>query len=131
MALPTHIAEGISRTALSLVTDERLRQLNEKGWTYEHDDQHGSEELAAAAAFYLVPSWMNPDVAQATGSGRLEVIPLQPLIGEGAWDDITRDHDDPESDLDLRIDNVVRGVALGLAELERLMRMREAAQGGE
>lgn len=134
MALATLMSDFIRTAALAQVEDERNRQLTEKGWSYEHDDQHGAEELAAAAAFYLIPDSMDRNVVQIRDDGdlgALEVIPLHALIREGAWNDITRDYDDPESELDLRIDTVVRGLALGLAELERLMRMREAAQGGQ
>lgn len=130
MALSPQVCKEIGGVAAALVIDERSRQVKEKGWTYEHDDQHGSEELAAAAAFYLLPAWMNPDVVSIE-EGALEVKPLSQVIGDGAWDDIDRDYDDPDTELDLRIDTVVRGAALALAELERLMRIREAAASQE
>jgi hypothetical protein len=38
---------------------ERERQIDEEGWTAEHDDEHTSEELARASACY------------ALGTGRL------------------------------------------------------------
>ena len=115
--------------AFGMVLEERNRQIEAKGYTHAHDDtEHGNEELAAASAFYLLPSWMNPDVCIGDRSGGLILADLQGMVGEGAWDGISRDHDDPESELDLRIANVVRGCALGLAELERLVRMQRGSR---
>lgn len=37
---------------LSDIKHERLRQMEEEGWTPEHDDRHTDGSLAAAAAFY-------------------------------------------------------------------------------
>lgn len=34
---------------------ERQRQVDEEGWTPEHDDQHTAGELARAAACYAMP----------------------------------------------------------------------------
>jgi len=33
---------------------ERLRQVNQEGWTIEHDNEHDCEELAQAAACYAL-----------------------------------------------------------------------------
>ena len=41
------------------VLAERARQVAEKGWTAEHDDQHANEELARAAACYARPDDMS------------------------------------------------------------------------
>lgn len=38
-----------------LIAFERERQIEQEGWTAEHDDQWTSEELAYAAAFYALP----------------------------------------------------------------------------
>lgn len=115
--------------AFGLVLEERNRQIEAKGYTHAHDDtEHGSEELAAAAAFHLLPAWMNPDVCTASSRGGLELTPLQEVVGQGAWEGISRDHDDPQDDLELRIRNVIRGCALGLAELERLVRIQKGGR---
>lgn len=43
------------KTALSLIEEERQRQVSEEGWTPEHDGQHVCEELATAASIYAMP----------------------------------------------------------------------------
>lgn len=45
--------------ALDDVIAERARQVNEEGWTPEHDDRHSPGDLAEAAACYLLyPSFL-------------------------------------------------------------------------
>ncbi len=50
------LKEGVTRTGLSPaehdVLAERQRQISAEGWTPEHDDGYGTEELAFAAACY-------------------------------------------------------------------------------
>lgn len=48
--LPKNGSEGIL-----LVAKERKRKIEEEGWTPEHDDQHANDELALAAACYVLP----------------------------------------------------------------------------
>lgn len=118
------MSRAIHLKAIGILLQERTRQFCEKGYTYEHDDAHVNEELAAAAAFYLVPQ--RADVEVATGIGAEYAHQhLTDLIAENAWGDLARDFDDPAAELDLRIDTVARGVSLGLAELERLLRLQE------
>ncbi|WP_234633059.1 hypothetical protein [Agrobacterium vitis] len=50
--------------ALIDVMNERLRQVNEKGWSAEHDDQHTGGELARLAAAYALGEC---EVAQLPG----------------------------------------------------------------
>ncbi|MDF9442579.1 hypothetical protein EM864_12570 [Stenotrophomonas acidaminiphila] len=119
--------DQIGLLAVGMVAEERMRQVK-KGYSRDHDDDHASEELAAGTAFYLLPSWMNQDVCTANGGERLVIESLQNLVGAAAWNDISRDEDNPDDDLELRIRNVVRGCALGLAELERLIRMRKGGR---
>ncbi len=114
--------------AADLVATERTRQV-ELGFDADHDDQHGLEELAAAAAYFLLPSWMNVDVCRIQEPSLLEVAPLSVVVGEGAWEGISKSYDDPDTHLNTRIKNLIKGVALGMAELERLLRMRGDAEG--
>lgn len=44
--------------AIEDVLAERGRQINEEGWTREHDDQHDAGDLAAAGASYAGSAWL-------------------------------------------------------------------------
>ena len=43
------------KTGIELISEERQRQINIEGWTAEHDSEHVNNELALAAACYIVP----------------------------------------------------------------------------
>ncbi|KKN08166.1 hypothetical protein LCGC14_1059430 [marine sediment metagenome] len=43
------------KTGIERITAERERQVEEEGWTPEHDAEHGSGELAMAASCYASP----------------------------------------------------------------------------
>lgn len=43
------------KTGIELIADERKRQVEEEGWTPEHDSQHKNGELAIAASCYCLP----------------------------------------------------------------------------
>lgn len=49
------ILQGEPLSGVDLIYLERQRQINEEGWTSEHDDTRTQEELASAAAFYALP----------------------------------------------------------------------------
>lgn len=42
---------------LELIAEERQRQIDSEGWTYQHDDGHHDGELARAAACYAIPKF--------------------------------------------------------------------------
>lgn len=42
-------------TGIERIAAERRRQVEEEGWTPEHDAQHVNGELAEAAAYYCFP----------------------------------------------------------------------------
>lgn len=42
-------------TGVELIQQERTRQIEKLGWTEGHDRKHTNEELAGAAAFYVIP----------------------------------------------------------------------------
>jgi hypothetical protein len=88
--------EGHEQAILD-ITAERLRQIAFEGWTPEHDDAHGTGELADAAACY------------ALGTERIQHFKLWPWSWE--WWKPT----------DRRCDLVKAG-ALIVAEIERLDR---------
>ena len=44
------------QTGIERIAAERQRQIDQEGWTPEHDEQHKHGELAMAAALYASPS---------------------------------------------------------------------------
>lgn len=44
-----------SEDVIKLISDERKRQIEKEGWTFDHDDEHEDAELAMAAALYASP----------------------------------------------------------------------------
>jgi len=125
----------IAGAALGLVVKERRRHVDELGYTEEHDDRHVGEELAAAAAFFLLPQRANQDVCVSAVSMHadepcLQVRSLHELLADSAWDGIhCDDYEQPglraDVAIDTRIGQLVKGTALALAELERWLRERE------
>lgn len=57
------------------VKAERARQLTEKGWTPEHDDEHTLGELAAAAACYAAPFTPYQKIILNAGEGYVDAWP--------------------------------------------------------
>lgn len=102
---------GLSQAALDVLA-ERQRQISAEGWTREHDDGHSFGDLAAAGAAYLFSA--------ATADRFLAVDPLGFWPWEKEW--FKPSPGDPRRDL-------VKGLALGLAQLESLD--RAAPVGGE
>lgn len=92
--------------AMQAVIAERLRQQSVEGFDDAHDDRHAPGELATAGAAYLLTA-RGPDV----GGTHVDPEALFPW-NEQWWKpaDVKR--------------NLTKGLALGLAELERLERMR-------
>jgi len=88
---------------------ERERQINEEGWTAEHDDKHAIGELAKAAACYAVLDCSN-FVTLKDGAVTINIFRLL-----WPWH---RDWWKPSS----RIRNLVKAGALIAAEIDRLQR---------
>ncbi len=94
--------------AIADVLAERRRQIEVKGWTPEHDDEHACAEMARAAASYALPESHRPNHGQ-----QLDVWSVPPPFWP--WD---FEYWKPK---DRRFD-LVRAAALILAEIERLDR---------
>ncbi|MFN6998899.1 MAG: hypothetical protein ACK4ST_02555 [Elioraea tepidiphila] len=86
------------------IAAERRRQIEVEGWTLEHDDQHQSGELAAAAGIYALY-----DVLPDDGLRDRLISKCWP------WDDYSWKPKDRRRDL-------IRAAALIVAEIERLDR---------
>lgn len=124
--------------AVELVLVERRRQVSEKGYTPEHDDERGHDELAIAASQMLLPEWTNVDIVHLEQTGlsvaelsrrSMVVEPLHAFLEADSFEvgrlaESSYPYDGPQP-IDARIGNVVTGLALGLAELERLLRLQD------
>lgn len=110
--------EGLTQAARNVLA-ERQRQISAEGYDPEHDDSHELGEIGALAALYLMPQGAREWDTSSTGYGA--------TLGEAL---LPADWNMPKMGEDTRED-LVKGVACGLAELERLDRAAaRAAQGG-
>ncbi len=94
------------------VLAERRRQISAEGYTFEHDDEHINDEIAALACFYVMPPGARDWPAEETGYGAT----FGEAIVPHGW---TAREGDRHRDL-------VKAGALILAEIERLNRAAEA-----
>lgn len=98
---------------------ERARQIHELGRTAEHDDQHVRGQLAEAAAYYSQLSvgdwyegciewpWGRKSLDPTAGPRDAEIGGYNPTVGE-------------------RIEQLAKAGALCAAEIDRLLRLKEA-----
>ena len=89
------------------VLSERRRQIEEKGWTPEHDDAHVNDEIAALACFYAMP----PGARE--WDGHYGETMGKAMLPNG-WVAATGD----------RRRELVKAAALALAEIERMDRLQ-------
>lgn len=107
------------KTGIELITEERKRQLEEEGWTFEHDDQHTNNEMAfAAAAYALTSNEIEINLDQENGSvrGWLRFLRSTLFPWENEWWKPTP-HD--------RVRELVKAGALIAAEIDRLHRQKQ------
>lgn len=100
VSLPEEVTDGVS-----LIAAERDRQVNEEGWTDEHDDQHANESLSVAAACYALPTNL-----------RFTIMHLWPWARKW-WK--------PSPD---RIRDLTKAGALIAAEIDRGLRLQKKSQ---
>lgn len=118
-AAPIPVQEDALTKAVRDVLAERLRQVSVEGYDAEHDDAHELGEIGALAALYLMPDGARSWDVSSTGYGDT----LSEALLPNGWS-LPAMGGDPRED-------AVKGVAFGLAELERLDRAAaRAAQGG-
>ena len=91
------------KTGIELIAEERQRQIEEEGLTFEHDTQWKDDELCRAAVSFIErPHWMNSDACP-------EKWPF-----DVAWWKLT-----PQD----RIRELQKAGALIAAEIDRLLKM--------
>lgn len=92
-------------TAIELIAAERQRQIEQEGWTAEHDRQWASGQLALAAACYAIPDNRRTEII-------LRLWPWMLIWWKPTPDDRERE--------------LIKAAALLVAEIERLRGEREA-----
>jgi len=92
-------------TAIELIATERQRQIEQEGWTPEHDRQHTKEQLALAAVCYALPD-----------SFKTLLLPMMWPFGPEWWKPCPED----------RKRELIKAAALLAAEIDRL----RAEEGG-
>jgi hypothetical protein len=98
-------------TGLSLIAEERGRQIAKEGWTIDHDDEHDMGELIGASVSYAGAALHKVSDGEIDAMESLkEFWPFD----EACW----KPSDDP-------IRNLVKAGALIAAEIDRLQRLKE------
>jgi hypothetical protein len=102
---------------MELIASERLWQIQAKGYTTAHDDEHINGEIARAAAWYALPPAFNvPSEGIVPGSPcLLHLIYPQDWTMPAPGD---------------RVRDLIKAGALIVAEIERLRRAENRAAGG-
>lgn len=95
---------------VELIAAERDRQVNQEGYTREHDDEHDDAALLNAAWAYLLASRQ----IVTKQPGWLHRVPAAWPWGRAWW----KPSDDP-------VRNLVKAGALIAAEIDRLQRAQE------
>lgn len=99
-------------TGVKQIAAERQRQLEEEGWTADHDDKHTKSQLTYASQSYLI---MAIRVLYGPPDPRTKLTPPSFWPWENEW---WKPSDDP-------IRNLVKAGALIAAEIDRLERAKE------
>lgn len=106
--------EGIRR-----IGQERLRQVEQEGWDYQHDDDHEANELAWAAACYAAPMSIYAAVWRPNSGN------CTPLNECWPWDRKWDKRPIPPFTRQERIRALEKAGALCAAEIDRLLRQEQ------
>lgn len=112
---------------IELIAAERQRQIEQEGWTPDHDDEHDDGSLAAAAACYALPMpIMAKRVVTRDDSGGRGECPVWrqvafnvPKLWPVSW---APEYWNPKD----RVRDLVRAGALIAAEIDRIQRTAAA-----
>ncbi len=116
-------------TGAELIGAERKRQIEEEGWTPEHDDEHNDESLVLVAICYAAPV----PIFQREGDEQyFAFVDPWPDSWDTKWDKRPFDHYtgkplDPT--IDERIRLLAKAGALIAAEIDRLQRRQASPDG--
>lgn len=120
--------EVLMKSGVELIMDERKRQIEEEGWTAEHDDRHGDGKLSLAACCYAMPVPLFEKVETSS-----KFLFQDPWPWDMSYD---KRHRCKASDRGVRakpyeytpgerMDLLVKAGALIAAEIDRINRLRE------
>ncbi len=122
-------SEGAERIAA-----ERRRQVEEEGYSAEHDDEHDSGQLASAAVCYATPRRLYEKEDHATGTSFDDPWPWEDRSdarwgkGEDARNPGNVPPDPKTYTAAERVDLLVKAGALVAAEIDRLLRADAAGE---
>lgn len=102
------------KTGAELIAEERKRQIEEEGWTAEHDDGHEDGELAIAAACYALDSVQTNQVCMPDEE-------VGPGMIYWPWEKKYFKPTSPDDD----VRQLAKAGALIAAEIDRLQRKEE------
>jgi len=112
-------------SGIELIAAERQRQIEDEGWTAEHDDQHIGESLAMAAACYALPI---KKLKMVVRSQREDVsirgeFPVWELVEYKVPNTWPRSWSPAYWNSKTRLRDLARSAALIAAEMDRLIRL--------
>jgi hypothetical protein len=118
------VGAATADTGIDLIAAERARQIEQEGWTPEHDAEHDKHELAWAAICYAAPEWIYRETGRHIFGGDGYVF-SDPWPWDRQSDKRPRDFIDvtlraDEQSRDERIRCLVKAGALIAAEIDRL-----------
>ena len=111
---------------IDMIAAERLRQVEEEGWTPENDDCQDEGQLALAAACYASPELLFREVRAANGTSYVDPWPWDSKWDKRAHAGNTLLPSDPfHVNIHERMRQLAKAGALVAAELDRLLRRKE------
>lgn len=119
-------------TGVEMIAAERLRQVTVEGYRNPHDDEHNKGELAFAAACYAAPACIYVEQRLSYNQIRfvdpwpwLNIYDKRPRPSRGNYVEPEKATDDE------RISLLTKAGALIAAEIDRLHRKKEKADGSQ
>jgi hypothetical protein len=106
------------KSAIELIKEERTRQIQEEGWSADHDDKHTDGGLAAAACVYADFANYSGEFDLVDSSGKADVM----IPRDFKW---PFDKESFKPTPDDRIRELVKAGALIVAEIERIRRIKD------
>jgi len=115
-------------TSIELIVNERRRQIEQEGWTPDHDDKHDGNQIAMAAACYASPVPLRAHIEVSCGCREAS---CQHPFGVHKWVEAWPWDKNADKRVKLsRIRQLVIAAALCAAEIDRLQRNPAEEEAG-